>query len=184
MAPLFPKNTDMRKSAVYLLLLSFLVMAAVSSCGKKEKSVKQLEDEFLVQPKDSFNTTDTAEVKKLVDEFIYRLNRKDIKAAVSMLSFLDGDSIISLPKDLARRQARTLMNVQGVRYTVERLVFDQEKDNIVKVNIVLFEKKADDPRPNTTALYLKPIRRDGKWYLTTVDNMTDTNNLGGTKIQN
>ena len=101
-----------------------------------------------------------------------------------MLSFLDGDSIISLPKDLARRQARTLMNVQGVRYTVERVVFDQEKDNIVKINIVLFEKKADDPRPNTTALYLKPIRRDGKWYLTTVDNMTDTNNLGGTKIQN
>lgn len=174
----------MRKSVIYLFLLSLLVVTAVSSCGKKEKSVKQLEDEFLIQPKDSFNNADTAEVRKLVDEFVYRLDRKDIKAAVSMLSFLDGDSIVPLPGSLAKRQANALMSMRGLRYTVERLVFDQEKDNIVKLNAVLFEKKAGDLRPNTIAFYLKPIRRGGKWYLTTADNVTDTNNLSGTRIQN
>ena len=156
----------MRKSVIYLFLLSLLVVTAVSSCGKKEKSVKQLEDEFLIQPKDSFNNTDTAEVRKLVDEFVYRLDRKDIKAAVSMLSFLDGDSIVPLPGSLAKRQANALMSMRGIRYTV------------------LFEKKAGDLRPNTIAFYLKPIRRGGKWYLTTADNVTDTNNLSGTRIQN
>ena len=112
------------------------------------------------------------------------MDRKDIKAAVSMLSFLDGDSIVPLPGSLAKRQANALMSMRGIRYTVERLVFDQEKDNIVKLNAVLFEKKAGDLRPNTIAFYLKPIRRAGKWYLTTADNVTDTNNLSGTRIQN
>ena len=173
----------MRKSAYYLILFSLLVVATFTSC-KKEKSLKQMQSEYIAPPKDDFSNADTAEVMKLVDNFIHHLNNKDIKSAVSMLSFLDGDSIVSLPKGLARRQANALMNIRGVRYTVEKFVFDQEKDNIVKVNVVLFEKKEGDNRPNTIGFFLKPVRRSGHWYLTTVDNMTDTNQMSGTQIKN
>ena len=84
-----------------------------------------------------------------MDNFIKSLNEKDIRGAVSQLSFLDGDSIVALPAGLQKRQANALMNMQGIRYDVDRLVFDREIDNIVKINVILFEKKADDPRPNS-----------------------------------
>ncbi len=174
----------MRKSVLYLSLFALLMLAFTMSSCKKEKSVKQLQEQFLIQPTDSFQGVDTAEVKLLVDNFIKSLNEKDIRGAVSQLSFLDGDSIVALPAGLQKRQANALMNMQGIRYDVDRLVFDREIDNIVKINVILFEKKADDPRPNSMAFYLKPIRRNGKWYLTTADNVTDTNHLGGTQIKN
>ena len=133
---------------------------------------------------DSFSGKDTSEVMYLVNSFIDKLNQKDIKSAVSMLSYLDGNDIVPLPAELVKRQCNALANAQGVKYTVDRLVFNEEKDNIVKVNILLFEKKPGDTRPNSISLYLKPIRKDNRWYLTTVDNITDSNNMGGTKIQN
>lgn len=155
-----------------------------ASCGQKEKNVKQLEQQYLVQPVDSFSGKDTSEVMYLVNSFIAKLNQKDIKSAVSMLSYLDGNDIVPLPAELVKRQCNALANAQGVKYTVDRLVFNEEKDNIVKVNILLFEKKPGDTRPNSISLHLKPIRKDNRWYLTTVDNITDSNNMGGTKIQN
>ena len=103
---------------------------------------------------------------------------------MAQLSFLDGDSIVTLPAGLQKRQANALMNMQGIRYEVDKLVFDREIDNIVKINVILFDKEANDPRPNLMTFYLKPIRRNGKWYLTTADNVTDTNHLGGTQIKN
>lgn len=73
------------------------------SCGQKEKNVKQLEQQYLVQPVDSFSGKDTSEVMYLVNSFIDKLNRKDIKSAVSMLSYLDGNDIVPLPAGLVKR---------------------------------------------------------------------------------
>lgn len=171
----------MKKIVLFIFGLAALMFA---SCGQKEKNVKQLEQQYLVQPVDSFSGKDTSEVMYLVNSFIDKLNQKDIKSAVSMLSYLDGNDIVPLPAELVKRQCNALANAQGVKYTVDRLVFNEEKDNIVKVNILLFEKKPGDTRPNSISLYLKPIRRDNRWYLTTVDNITDSNNMGGTQIQN
>lgn len=101
-----------------------------------------------------------------------------------MLSFLNGDTIIPLNRDMALRQANALHNMQGIRYDVDKMQFMEDKDNIVKVKVVLFEKAAGDDRPNTLNFYLKPVRYEGNWYLTTVDNITDTSNRGGTAIKN
>lgn len=136
------------------------------------------------KPKDDFDGKDTADVMSEVNTFIQYLNNKDVRGAVNMLYFLDGDEIRPLPGGLAKRQANAIYNMQGIRYTVDKLVFDQEKDNEVKVNVILFDKKPGDTRPNTMSFYLKPIRRNGKWYLTTADNITDTNGLSGTNIEN
>ena len=174
----------MRKSVLYLSLFTLLMLAFTMSSCKKKKSVEQLQEQFLVQPTASFRGVDTAEVKQLVDNFIKSLNEKDIRGAVAQLSFLDGDSIVTLPAGLQKRQANALMNMQGIRYEVDKLVFDREIDNIAKINVILFDKEANDPRPNLMTFYLKPIRRNGKWYLTTADNVTDTNQLGGTQIKN
>ena len=155
----------------------------VASC-KRQKTVKELEQDYIIQPVDSFTSVDSSEVSNLVSQFIDRLNQKDIKGAVSMLSFLNGDTIIPLNRDMALRQANALHNMQGIRYDVDKMQFMEDKDNIVKVKVVLFEKAAGDDRPNTLIFYLKPVRYEGNWYLTTVDNITDTSNRGGTAIKN
>lgn len=155
----------------------------VASC-KRQKTVKELEQDYIIQPVDSFTSVDSSEVSNLVSQFIDRLNQKDIKGAVSMLSFLNGDTIIPLNRDMALRQANALHNMQGIRYDVDKMQFMEDKDNIVKVKVVLFEKAAGDVRPNTLNFYLKPVRYEGNWYLTTVDNITDTSNRGGTAIKN
>lgn len=144
-----------------------------------------MEQDYIIQPVDSFTSKDSSEVGNLVDQFINRLNNKDIKGAVSMLSYLDTDTVAPLSRDMAMRQANALYNMQGIRYDVDKMQFMEDMDNIVKINVVLFEKTADDDnRPNTLSFYLKPVRCEGRWYLTTVDNISDSTNKGGTAIKN
>ena len=71
---------------------------------------------------------------------------------------------------------------KGVRYDVEKLVFLTPIDNEVVYLATLFEKQENDPRPNEMRFVLKPIRIDGKWYLTVADSPTSTINLKGTNI--
>jgi hypothetical protein len=63
----------------------------------------------------------------------------------------------------------------GIDYEVDRLVFLNDKRNELKLSVTLFEKPEGDKRPNKTSFYMKPVRFEGKWYLTTKDNITDTN---------
>ena len=111
----------------------------------------------------------------LVNQFIAHLNRHDLGAAVDMLSFLNGDSIEPLTKQARNRQGMSLATCVGVSYEIDHLIFESDKKNEVKMDITLFEKPDNDPRPNKTSFYFRPVRFHGKWYLTTKDNITDTN---------
>jgi hypothetical protein len=73
-----------------------------------------------------------------------------------------------------------LTRFKGVKYDLDRIVYDQETDNIAKYTVTLFEKETGDPRPNTISFMLKPIRRDGKWYLTYCDDVSGN----GTNLPN
>ena len=121
----------------------------------------------------------------MLNDLMTRLNNGDFEGAVSMMSFLQGDSIIPLPKELRKRQMRALTSSHGIRYELEKLQFDSEKDNLARIKIILFEKTGpEDHRPNEISLFVKPVRRDGKWFLTSADTMSDTNMLHGTQIKN
>ena len=86
-----------------------------------------------------------------------------------MLNILKGDSIFPHEPAQQRRQAMALSIVKGVRYDVNYLVFKSDKDNEVKLDITLFEKEENDPKPNKISFYFRPVRFEGKWYLTTKD---------------
>lgn len=171
----------MRKSSLYLVVL--VAALTLGSCGGNKKNVKKELSE-LPKPSMDLNAADTAEVVSLTNQFLDRLRAEKFDEAVGMIFFLNGDSIEVLSNDRARGQKALLERCKGVRYDVDYFVFSEEKDNIVKYTVTMFEKDANDPRPNTTSFYLKPIRRDGKWFLTMADSMSDTNQLNGTRIQN
>lgn len=160
----------MRK--IVLFLCAFLAVSSFFSCrGKKEQIPVSIEENAIAF---TFSKQDTTEVLNLVNQFISRLENNDIPAAVDMLSFLDGDSIIPLTPQFKNRQARTLASCKGIAYKVDKMVLNSETDNEVKMDIVLFEKPEGEPIPNTTSFYFRPILYQGKWYLTTRDNITET----------
>jgi hypothetical protein len=146
------------------------LMASFVSCSDKKKAPTKHKKEYV------FSKEDTTEVMALVDHFKYNLENKQLRSAVEMLSILKGDSLIPLDPVQQRRQAMALYMTRGISYDVDYLTFNSYKDTEVKINIKLFEKEPDDPKPNTIALFLRPVKFEGKWYLTTKDNITDIAN--------
>ena len=164
----------MKKITLYLMAIA--IVACVSSCkNKKAPQDEELRPVQVAEKEYVFTNADTTEVLNLVNQFIGFLEKKDIRGAVEMLSFLDGDSIVPLTPQFQTRQAMSLATCMGVGYKIDRLVFETDKKNEVKMDITLFEKPEGDPRPNQTSFYFRPVRFEGKWYLTTKDNITDTN---------
>ncbi len=159
------------------IVLTMAVVAVALLLGgcKSKKENEGLHPVERVEPTYTFTKEDTSAVMDQVNQFIEYLKQKDIKNATEMLYFLDRDSV-KVPDTRARiRQARTLRFVVGCHdYKLSRVVFNSDIDNEAKVDIILFEKPEGDPRPNTTSFYFRPVRFEGKWYLTTKDNITDT----------
>ena len=85
-----------------------------------------------------------------------------------------------LPKGMIRDYKEVYPRYHGVNYEIDHLIFLNEKDCEVKYTVTLFENKPGKrQRPNKMSFYLKPVRREGKWYLTMADTRTDTNILNG-----
>ena len=161
---------------IFLLMVSaILTSSALISCGGKKEAPA---DKEIAEPEFVFTKQDTARVMELVNDFMYRMKERDIRGAVERLSYLNGDTIEPLSPSFKNRQAMSLIPIAGrADYDLERIVFNSDIDNEAKINVILFEKEEGDPRPNKTSFYLRPIRRDGQWYLTTKDNITDSNEL-------
>ena len=161
----------MKKIALMLTVVA--VAALLGSCkSKKEEGLRPVQPE---QPEYTFTKEDTSAVIDQVNQFLAYLKQKDIKNATEMLWYLDKDSIKELSVQSRVRQARALTFIVGCHdYHLNRIVFNSDIDNEAVVDIVLFEKPEGDPHPNTTTFSFRPVRFEGKWYLTTKDNISDS----------
>ena len=157
----------------YLLYFSAVVLigALVVSCGKKKV---QTFDPF-AEYADQFTKEDTAVVLALVNQFTEYLKQKDVQNATEMIYYLDKDSIKVLEGRDKARQAKTLLYVIGCHdYKLDRIIFRSDIDNEAKLDIILFEKPEGQNVPNKTSFYFRPVKFEGKWYLTTKDNISDS----------
>ena len=157
----------------FFALMSFLV-----ACGDKKAptgTTQKDKKEYV------FTKEDTTEVYNLVNRFISRLENNDLRSAVEMLMILKGDSVLVPDGVQMRRQAIALSMIKGVKYDINHIDFNSDKNNEVKIDITLFDKEEGDTKPNKTSFYFRPVRFEGKWYLTTKDNITDINN--GNKVE-
>lgn len=164
----------MKKIALILVAVAVAVLFdSCNSCSKNDN--EGLRPVELETPEYTFTKEDTSAVLDLVGQFVERLKQKDLKNATEMLWYLDKDSV-KVPSTQNRlRQARALSILLGCHdYKLDRIVFNSDIDNEAKVDIILFEKPEGDPRPNSTSFYFRPVRFEGKWYLTTKDNISDT----------
>lgn len=165
-----------------MLLLSLTAILVVSCGHKKKREFKDVQQNVLIPSTMVTSKADTVEVTNLVKAFMSKMQEKDVDGALGMLYYLDRDSIKSLPENLYKRERAVINTFKGLQYSLDRIVFNKETDSEAKITITLFEKAKNDPRPNEVGMIIKPIRRDGTWYLTLSD--TDTDSTNGTEIEN
>ena len=152
------------------LFLAVLMMLTVFTGCSDKKAPKQQKKVY------TFTHQDSIDVLNLVNEFKSYLEQNELRSAVEMLNILKGDSLYPLEPVQQRRQAMALNMVKGVKYDVDYMMFHSDRNNEVKMDITLFEKEENDPKPNKISLYFRPVRFEGKWYLTVKDNITDREN--------
>ena len=158
----------------FLFLLLFVV-----SCGEKKKTFHDLYPSVEME----VSAKDTNEIKAKTVEFLELLKAKNVDAAVKMLYHFTPDSaIVPLPDSLAKQQRFVLNRFPCLSYKIDEINFHTEIDTEVKYTIEFFEKDPGDTRPNTISFFLRPMRRDGIWYLTLWD--TDHDHTGGSMFKN
>jgi len=170
----------MKKNYLFLFTIMFFSFI-FCGCTKKEKTLKELEDAYIEKPYMTLTKSDTTEVLSLVNRYLDCLRQGYFDDAVSMLYFLNNDSVIALPKKLAEENIAIQNRFRGVRYELESLKFSEETDNMVRYKVTLFDRKAGDTTPNEVRYSLRPVRRDGNWFLTVLDSQTSPDGIG-TKI--
>lgn len=172
----------MRKISFFLILCACL--AVLTSCSKKKKlTLEQVDSELRNGPLMDMNHNDTTAVYDLTNQFLAYLKDSNLDAAMGMLHYLkDGEEIVSLPAELEKRNRMVLGNFLGLTYNIDEARFFTETDCQVRYTVTLFEKAADDPVSNKISFFLKPVRREGQWYLTMADTQTDSTH--GSRITN
>ena len=78
----------------------------------------------------------------------------------------------------------SLIDFKGKEAQIDHLIFVDETDSQVRYTVELFKQKPGEAqRPTKMSFFINPVRRDGKWYLTLPDDVTDTR-PGGSQIKN
>ena len=157
-------------SIVFVALLSIALVA----CKSEKKDVKPEVNPNLIQPEMHLSADDTTQVRRLVKQYLNRLEQKDLDGAMSMLRYYDHDSISLLPRTVAAKERMVLGMFLGMKADIDHIIFFRDNDSEVKYTITLFERTDEnDKRPNKASFLIRPVRQAGQWYLTLADKQTD-----------
>lgn len=156
-------------------IIALFTLTTITGCKKKqERTLKSLQEDFIEPPQMTLTKSDTDQVKSLVNYYLETLKAGKVDQAVSMLYYLKKDSITKLPPELAKKEHLTLSMFKGLQSKIDYIIFSKETDSEVKYTVKLFDKKPNDKAPNEISFIIKPVRREGKWYLTLADTATQT----------
>lgn len=155
----------MLKNSVLTISCVILLAAFIAGCTGKNKAEEEAQEEVM-----SLSVADTTQVTNLMNQYFDCLMKKDYDGAMSMISQLKNDSLKEMTPELKNHYMMGMKLITPIRYQIEYMVFETEQDCLVKYSAVLFEKEgSDDKRPNKMHYAIKPVRIDGKWYLTVAD---------------
>lgn len=170
----------MRKFSFFLILCTALVV--LTGCKKKVVEERGIPD---IPPPMEVSANDTTAVYELTNKFLDCMREKRLDDAIAMLHYLkNGEEIVSLPPSLEKQNRMVLGNFLGLEYKIDNVVFFRETDSQVRFSVTLFEDPDANTlsRQNKVSFFLKPVRREGKWYLTLADSQSDSTH--GTEIPN
>lgn len=182
-SPVFSKVMKMQSKLLILALSasSLFLASCNSNKGAKAPTYDEIKADVIVESNINMTTEDTIEVKNLVEDYLNALRASNFDAALSKVKYLNGDSLVDLPSEERARAKKIMVMFKGISYELDYLAFLEETDCAAQYSVTLFEKKdPKDTRPNTAKFMLKPVRQNGKWYLTLAD--SDNKSVPSSKI--
>ena len=122
------------------------------------------------EEKMTLSGSDTTKVMNLMHQYFDLLLKKDYDGAMSMIHQLRNDSLLEVAPEVEEHYQMGMKLMAPIRYEIETMIFETERDCLVKYSGVLFEKEGEgDNRPNKMFYAVKPVRINGEWYLTVSD---------------
>lgn len=157
----------MRKNIICLLVFLGCILIAGCNSGKKEDKRKEY-----IPLKMDVSSKDTVAVTQLSEKFMKLLQKEDYESALNMLYFLNKDGeVVPLTAEQRQQQLGIFKVFPVIDYTNKGIIFNSEKDSQVKFEIQFTPSEEDKPGA-VTNLFLKPMRVNGEWFLTTYDSKT------------
>ena len=157
----------MRKNIICLLVFLGCILIVGCNSGKKEDKRKEY-----IPLKMSVSNKDTVAVTQLSEKFMKLLQKEDYEGALNMLYFLNKDGeVVPLTAEQRQQQLGIFKVFPVIDYTNKGIIFNSEKDSQVKFEIQFTPTEEDKPGA-TTNLFLKPMRVNGEWFLTTYDSQS------------
>lgn len=176
--PSFENNNRyfmMKKSFWTIIAITALILV---SCGKGKNAPVDMEQSVVFM---ELSNNDTTAVYNLVNTYLDHLTNGRMDEALAMISYFENDSVKPVPEKMLKRQRTSLNALHPIRYQIEHVMFLYDTDCEVKYSGILFDKEENDPAPNKVSFIIKPVRKDGKWYLTLADSEDKITNDSGIK---
>lgn len=153
----------------YLFYTLLALTFSLSSCKNNEKKdLKTLEKEYIQDPQMILSNKDSDEVRQQVEYYLNALNNKQVDKAMSMLYYYDlkTNKIRRLNDKEEKTQRAVLSRFAGFHAKIDYIKFFRENDSEVKYNVYFSDKPSTPSNPNCMGFMIRPVRFDGKWYLT------------------
>ena len=163
----------MKKFIWTIIAMTALILV---SCGKGKNAPADTDQSVVFM---ELSNNDTTEVYNLVNTYLDHLTNGRMDEALGMISYIENDSVKPVPENMLKRQRTSLNALHPIRYQIEHVMFLYDTDCEVKYSGILFDKEENDPAPNKVSFIIKPVRKDGKWYLTLADSEDKITNDSG-----
>lgn len=169
----------MRKLSVILSFICILVLTL--SCSNKKSQTKNPyegmseQEQIEVQPRIELSNQDTTQLISQANQFFEYVKNQQIDQAVSMLFYLtDDEKVLPLSKDRRAKQVAALKAFHVYDVSIEDMKFFNETDCLLKCKMQI-SPSVEGKTPAYMSCMFRPVRRDGKWYLTPANSTTDKN---------
>lgn len=153
------------KLHVTAIAFSVFVVLALNSCKKEQPETTT----YLRAPLVEYTKQDTVEIQTKVSEYVEHLKNGEYQECADMLYFLRNDSVFPLTAEKKQEfiSAMNMLPIQDAQLST--LVLRSDINNEMDVKVLLKVGGDIDSEEGVTHFFLNPIVKEGKWYITLVD---------------
>ncbi|MFQ7113402.1 hypothetical protein [Hallella bergensis] len=136
---------------------------------KSDKKKDPLRSEYLRPASIDYSGKDSSEIKALVDNYVENFKNKNFQATASMLYTMRNDSILPLSEQDKQKYIDAYSQMPVYDCAVKGIILRSDKNNEVQVSVQISPNGSIDEEKGVTTFCLNPVLKDGKWYLTLLD---------------
>lgn len=153
--------------------ICMLCMAVTFVGCKSDKKKDPLRSEYLRPASIEYSGKDSSEIKALVDNYVENFKNKNFQATASMLYRLRNDSILPLSEQDKQKYIDAYSQMPVYDCAVKGIILRSDKNNEVQVSVQISPNGSIDEEKGITTFCLNPVLKNGKWYLTLLDEYAD-----------